>query len=67
MVVVMLACVVTGSLVYWGDWVQALDTRAADRRNAGSVDVGGGVDSLHVVQIERVNLGNHGRTKQQCS
>jgi hypothetical protein len=67
MVVMMWACVVTGTLVDWGDWVQAQDTRAVDRRNAGSVDVGGGVDSLHDVQIGRVNLDDQARTEQRCS
>lgn len=49
----MCSCVVTGfTIVDWAGWVQAQEARVNGRRNAGSVDVAGGVDEI---QIGRVN------------
>jgi hypothetical protein len=49
-----------------GDWVERLDTRAAGRRNACAVDVGGRGDSVGCVQNERVNLDNKARAGPAC-
>ena len=37
------------------------NTRTVGRRNAGSVDVGGGVDSVHKGQTGRVNMDSEAR------
>jgi len=55
-VAMMWSCVVTGfTIVDWAGWVQAQEARVNGRRNAGSVDVAGGIDRIQIIQIGRVN------------